>query len=77
MLPKKVSALAIGIINALNNVGVFGATYVIGAIRSATGSFTYAMIPIALLTLSACATALWLGRQKQGRAASLQSWTTS
>jgi MFS family permease len=68
-LPPSLSAPAIGQINALNNLGVFGATWVIGAIRGATGSFTYAMLPIAALTLLACAAALWLGRQHQHRRA--------
>jgi len=65
MLPASISAPAIGQINALNNLGVFFATYVIGVIREATGSFTYAMLPIALLSLSACLTALWVGRARQ------------
>lgn len=64
MLPANLSAPAIGQINALNNVGVFGATYAIGAIRTSTGSFTYAMLPIAALTLAACMTAFFMGRQK-------------
>lgn len=62
MLPSNLSAPAIGQINALNNVGVFAATYLIGAIRTSTGSFTYAMLPIAALTLSACATAVIMRR---------------
>ena len=65
MLPASISAPAIGQINALNNLGVFFATYVIGAIREATGSFTYAMLPIALLSTCACITALWIGRAQQ------------
>jgi MFS transporter, ACS family, tartrate transporter len=60
MLPKNLSAPAIGQINALNNLGVFGATYVIGAVKGATGSFTYAMLPIAALVAAACLTALFL-----------------
>jgi MFS family permease len=65
MLPARVSAPAIGQINALNNLGVFFATYVIGVIRGATGSFTYAIIPIALISGSACLAALWIGRSRQ------------
>ena len=60
MLPKNLSAPAIGQINALNNLGVFGATYVIGAVKGQTGSFTYAMLPIAVLVAAACLTALFL-----------------
>ncbi|SEQ24371.1 Sugar phosphate permease [Faunimonas pinastri] len=64
-LPSRLSAVAIGQINALNNLGVFGATWVIGAIRGATGSFTFAMLPIAALTLSACVAALWMGHRQR------------
>lgn len=62
MLPSHVSATAIGQINALNNLGVFGATYAIGYIRSATGSFAFALVPQLVITGLACLTALWLGR---------------
>jgi hypothetical protein len=62
MLPSTISAAAIGQINALNNLGVFGATYVIGAIRDYTGSFTYAVVPLVLVTCSASLVAVWIGR---------------
>ena len=68
MLPGSISALAIGQINSLNNLGVFGATYVIGAIREATGSFTFAMLPFVAVCGCAGLVALWIG-QGQGVAA--------
>jgi sugar phosphate permease len=62
MLPVSISALAIGQINSLNNLGVFGATYAIGAIREATGSFTFAMLPFVAVCGIAGLVALWIGR---------------
>ena len=64
MLPASISALAIGQINSLNNLGVFGATYAIGAIREATGSFTYAMLPFVGVCGVAGLVALWIGRAR-------------
>jgi ACS family tartrate transporter-like MFS transporter len=65
MLPSKVSATAIGQINALNNLGVFVGTYAIGAIRDATGSFAYALAPLVAISFVACLVALWIGRVRQ------------
>ena len=64
MLPASISALAIGQINSLNNLGVFGATYAIGAIREATGSFTFAMLPFVAVCGIAGLVALWIGRAR-------------
>ena len=64
MLPASISALAIGQINSLNNLGVFGATYAIGAIREATGSFTFAMLPFVAVCGVAGLVALWIGRAR-------------
>jgi sugar phosphate permease len=64
MLPVSISALAIGQINSLNNLGVFGATYAIGAIREATGSFTFAMLPFVAVCGLAGLTALWIGHAR-------------
>ena len=64
MLPASISALAIGQINSLNNLGVFGATYAIGAIREATGSFTFAMLPFVAVCGTAGLVALWIGRAR-------------
>ena len=62
MLPVSISAVAIGQINSLNNLGVFGATYAIGAIRQATGSFTFAMLPFVGVCAVAGLVSLWIGR---------------
>ncbi|MGI4940854.1 MAG: MFS transporter, partial [Janthinobacterium lividum] len=64
MLPASISAVAIGQINALNNLGVFGATYAIGAIREATGSFTFAMLPFVAVCGIAGLVSLWIGRAR-------------
>ncbi len=69
MLPVSISALAIGQINSLNNLGVFGATYAIGAIREATGSFTFAMLPFVAVCGIAGLVALWIGRARLREAA--------
>ena len=69
MLPVSISALAIGQINALNNLGVFGATYAIGAIRKATGSFTFAMLPFVAVCGLAGLVSLWIGRARLRSAA--------
>jgi MFS family permease len=71
MLPASISALAIGQINSLNNLGVFGATYAIGAIREATGSFTFAMLPFVAVCGIAGLVALWIGRVRAASAAAL------
>ncbi len=70
MLPPRISAVAIGQINALNNLGVFGATYAIGAIRDVTGSFTLAVVPLAVVLAIACLVSLSIGRSRRlGRVA--------
>ena len=70
MLPVGISALAIGQINSLNNLGVFGATYAIGAIRERTGSFTFAMLPFVAVCGLAGLVSLWIGRARLRSAAS-------
>ncbi|WP_243466016.1 MFS transporter [Sodalis glossinidius] len=63
-LPAHSAAVAIGQINALNNLGVFAGTWLIGTIRTATGSFTYALAPLVALSLAASLAAWHLGRQR-------------
>ncbi|WP_246580065.1 hypothetical protein [Candidatus Sodalis endolongispinus] len=60
-LPAHSAAVAIGQINALNNLGVFAGTWLIGTIRTATGSFTYALVA---LSLAASLAAWHLGRHR-------------
>lgn len=64
LLPASTAAVAIGAINALNNVGVFMATWLIGYIRTSSGSFTYALLPLLLLTLCACIATFYVGQKK-------------
>ena len=70
-LPAKFSAQGIGQINALNNVGVFAATWIIGVVNAQTGSYTYAMLPIAALALTAAILALTIGRRARKTAKNL------
>lgn len=63
-LPAHSAAVAIGQINALNNLGVFAGTWLIGAIRTATGSFTYALAPLVALSLVASLAAWRLGKPR-------------
>jgi MFS family permease len=65
MLPANISATAIAQINALNNLGVFGATYAVGVIRTATGSFAYALAPMVMISFVACLVALWIGHVRK------------
>jgi len=62
MSSKSSAAVVIGQISSLNNIGVFGGTYLIGAIKEATGSFRFALTPFLVISVLACVTSLWLGR---------------
>ncbi|MFJ4264588.1 MFS transporter [Paenarthrobacter nicotinovorans] len=62
-LPKSLSAQGIGTINALNNLGVFAATWVIGVVNTQTGSYEFAMLPIAALALIATILAVTIGKR--------------
>lgn len=62
MIPATSAAVVIGQINALNNFGVFVGTWLIGLIRTNTGSFTYALTPLLLVTIFGCIGALLIGR---------------
>lgn len=65
MIPARNAAMAIALINALNNLGVFAGTYLIGIIKGHTGSFTYALIPYLAISVVACSLTLWLGHRRQ------------
>ncbi|WP_324028634.1 MFS transporter [Pantoea sp. JZ2] len=67
MIPASAAAVVIGQINALNNLGVFVGTWLIGLIRTSTGSFTYALTPLMLVTSCACLGALLIGRRQSPR----------
>lgn len=64
VIPSRDTAIAIALINALNNLGVFAGTYLIGVIKGHTGSFTYALVPYLVISAVACALTLWLGTKR-------------
>jgi ACS family tartrate transporter-like MFS transporter len=49
VLPTSWGATAIGQINALSNLTGFGATYLLGVLKNATGSYPISLLPIAIL----------------------------
>jgi ACS family tartrate transporter-like MFS transporter len=61
-VPAAQAAVAIGQINALSNLTGFGATYLLGVIKDATGSYPLALLPLAALSVLAIVTVLALGR---------------
>ena len=62
-LPPSMAAVAIAEINALGSLPGFGASYLIGAIRQATGSFPLSIMPIAALCFAGVIGVLIIGRQ--------------
>jgi ACS family tartrate transporter-like MFS transporter len=62
-LPASISAAAIAQINALGSLPGFGASYLIGAIKDATGSYPLAIMPIAALCLAGVIGVLFLGQR--------------
>jgi ACS family tartrate transporter-like MFS transporter len=62
-LPASISAAAIAQINALGSLPGFGASYLIGAIKDATGSYPLAIMPIAALCLGGVIGVLFLGQR--------------
>jgi MFS transporter, ACS family, tartrate transporter len=63
-LPASISAAAIAQINALGSLPGFGASYLIGAIKDATGSYPIAIMPIAALCLAGVIGVLFLGQRQ-------------
>ena len=64
-LPASMAAVAIAEINALGSLPGFGASYLIGAIRQATGSFPLSIMPIAALCFLGVVGVLIVGRQER------------
>ncbi len=62
MLSSGASAAGLAQISALSSLSGFGAVYVIGLVKSATGSYPLALTPLAALALAAAFAILWLGR---------------
>lgn len=63
-LAAGVAAAGLAQINALSNLAGFGTIYVVGVIKSATGSFSLAMLPLMALAAAAAITMWLLGRQR-------------
>jgi MFS transporter, ACS family, tartrate transporter len=61
-LSRGTIAAGLAQISALSSLSGFGAVYVIGLIKSATGSYPLALTPLAALALAAALATFWLGR---------------
>lgn len=48
LIPPAAAPIAIGLINSVNSLGNFGATWIIGAIKEKTNSFETALLPLVL-----------------------------
>ncbi len=68
-LPASTAAVAIAEINALGSLPGFAASWLIGIIRQATGSFPLSIMPIAVLCLAGVVGVLVVGRQARQAAA--------
>ena len=68
-IPSRVAAGSIAQINALSNLTGFGATYLLGYIKDATGSFSQACLPLVAAALVSAFT-LWLLQRRQNQLAS-------
>lgn len=66
-LPPSMAAAAIAQINALGSLPGFGASYLIGAIKDATGSYPLAIMPIAALCFVGAVGVLLLGQPGRPR----------
>jgi MFS transporter, ACS family, tartrate transporter len=60
-----VAAAAIAQVNAIGNLGGFFGSYLLGAIKDATGSYALGLLPLAALSIIGCALALSLGRRQE------------
>ncbi|MET0541476.1 MAG: MFS transporter [Variovorax sp.] len=63
------AASGIAAINTLAHIGTSGATWMLGAIKDATGSFPLALMPLALLTGLGAVIVVWMGRSQARDAA--------
>jgi MFS family permease len=61
ILSGAAAAGAIGLINALGNIGGFAGPFAIGWIREATGSFTWGLLAVAAGVLMTGIVAVWIG----------------
>ncbi|WP_315834355.1 MFS transporter [Bradyrhizobium prioriisuperbiae] len=69
-----VAAAAIAQVNAIGNLGGFFGSYLLGAIKDATGSYALGLLPLAGLSAAGCILVMLLGRgQRREPAASLEA----
>jgi len=64
-LAAPVAAAGIAQINALGNLSGFGANYLIGAIKDATGSYPLSLMPIMALAAVGAVAVVWIGHGRQ------------
>jgi MFS transporter, ACS family, tartrate transporter len=60
-----VAAAAIAQVNAIGNIGGFFGSYMLGAIKDATGSYALGLLPLAALSIVGCGLALSLGGNEE------------
>ncbi|MEJ8846319.1 MFS transporter [Variovorax rhizosphaerae] len=63
------AAAGIAAINTLAHIGTSGATWMLGAIKDATGSYSLSLLPLALLTGLGAVIVVWMGRSQARDAA--------
>ncbi|WP_213955054.1 MFS transporter [Variovorax sp. dw_954] len=68
-LSASTAAAGIAAINMLAHIGTSGATWMLGAIKDATGSYPLALLPLALLTGLGAVIVPWMGRSQSRDAA--------
>jgi sugar phosphate permease len=64
-LAAPVAAAGIAQINALGNLSGFGANYLIGAIKDATGSYPLSLMPIMVLSAIGAVAVVWIGHGRR------------
>jgi len=64
-----VAAAAIAQVNAIGNLGGFFGSYLLGAIKDATGSYGLGLLPLGILSAVGCLLVILLGRNEQGAVA--------
>ena len=60
-----VAAAAIAQVNAIGNLGGFFGSYLLGAIKEATGSYALGLLPLGLVSALGCLLAIVLGRNER------------
>ena len=72
MLPASVAGVGIAVINGIGNLGGFAGPFVFGAIRSATGSFQFALVVAGVSLVLSALVLLALRMPSAGRRAVVQ-----